>query len=148
LISGELLWVGNQYGYLNRSEWPAFMALPNGFTLWAEATTAENNFRSVVENPRSPDFYEQPVVGHVSNGDAFVNQAVWADPVLYVTVNGADVTTEPTDLVVRNLDEDGAYRVYIGEEIYDGWTRSGTELTITTPALSSDLLKIRVVEAQ
>jgi len=58
------------------------------------------------------------------------------------------VTTEPTDLVVRNLDENGAYRVYIGEEIYDGWTRSGTELTITTPALSSDLLKIRVVEAQ
>jgi hypothetical protein len=148
LISGELLWVGNQYGYLNRSEWPAFMALPNGFRLWAEATTAENNFRSVVENPRSPEFYEQPVVGRVSNEDAFVNQAVWDDPVLYVTINGADVTTEPTDLVVRNLDENGAYRVYIGEEIYDGWTRSGTELTITTPALSSDLLKIRVVEAQ
>jgi len=63
-------------------------------------------------------------------------------------VNGAGVTTETTDLVVRNLDTKGAYRVYIGDDVYTDWTRSGGELTITTPALSSDLLKIRVVEAQ
>ena len=148
LISGERLWVGNQYGFLNRSEWPAFMVFPNGFTLWAEATTAKNNFRSVVEDPRGPEFYAQPFVAQVSNRDAFVNQAVWHDPVLYVTVNGAGVTTETTDLVVRNLDAKGAYRVYIGDDVYTDWTRSGGELTITTPALSSDLLKIRVVEAQ
>ena len=52
-------------------------------------------------------------------------------------VNGAGVTTETTDLVVRNLDTKGAYRVYIGDDVYTDWT-----------ALSSDLLKIRVVEAQ
>jgi hypothetical protein len=148
LISGERLWVGNQYGFLNRSEWPAFMVFPNGFTLWAEATTAKNNFRSVVEDPRGPEFYAQPFVAQVSNRDAFVNQAFWDHPVLYVTVNGAGVTTETTDLVVRNLDTRGAYRVYIGDDVYTDWTRSGGELTITTPALSSDLLKIRVVEAQ
>ena len=147
-VAGERIWVGSHYGYLNRSYWPVFMVFPNGFTLWAEATTAENNFRSVVEDPRGPEFYAQPFVAQVSNRDAFVNQAVWDDPVLYVTVNGADVTTETTDLVLRNLDENGAYRVYIGEEVYTDWTRSGTELTITTPALSSGLLKIRVVEAQ
>jgi len=145
LVAGERMWVGNQYGFLNRSEWPAFMVFPNGFKLWAEATTAENNFRSVVEDPRGPEFYAQPFIAHVSNQDAFVNQAVWDDPVLYVTVNGAGVTTEPTDLVVRNLNANAAYRVYIGEELHNEWTQSGTELTITTPALSSDLLMIRVV---
>ncbi len=148
LVAGDRIWVGNQYGFLNRSDWPLFMVFPNGFKLWAEATTGENNFRSVVENPRGPDFYEQPFVAHVSNRDAFVNQAAWNHPVLYVTVNGAEVTTEPTDLVVRNLKADGAYRVYIGEEIYTDWTQSGSELNITTPALSEELLKIRVVEGQ
>jgi len=148
LVAGQRLWVGNQYGFLNRSEWPVFMVFPNGFTLWAEATSAENNFRTVVENPRGPEFYAQPMVAHVSNNDAFVNQAVWDDPVLYVTLNGADVTTETTDLVVRNLDSDAAYRVYIGENVYADWTRSGTELTITTPPLSSDLLRIRVVKGR
>jgi hypothetical protein len=69
LISGERLWLGNQYGFLNRSEWPAFMVFPNGFTLWAEATTAKNNFRSVVEDPRGPEFYAQPFVAQVSNRD-------------------------------------------------------------------------------
>jgi hypothetical protein len=98
--------------------------------------------------PSGPDFYAQPFVAEVSNRDAFVNQAVWDDPVLYVTVNGAAVTTNATDLVVRNLDENGAYRVYIGEDVYTDWTHSGAELTITTPALSSDLLNIRVVEAR
>jgi hypothetical protein len=147
-VAGERIWVGSHYGYLNRSDWPVFMVFPNGFTLWAEATTADNNFRSVVEDPRGPDFYAQPFVAQVSNRDAFVNQAVWDDPVLYVTVNGADVTTETTDLVVRNLDAKRAYRVYVGEDIYTDWIRSGAELTITTPALSSDLLNIRVVEAQ
>ncbi|MGB9340174.1 MAG: hypothetical protein WCB63_13085, partial [Polyangiales bacterium] len=101
-----------------------------------------------VEDPRGPEFYAQPFVAQVSNRDAFVNQAVWDDPVLYVTVNGADVTREPTDLVVRNLDPQRAYRVYIGEDIYEGWTRSVAELTISTAALSRDLLKIRVVEGQ
>lgn len=148
LVAGQRLWVGNQYGFLNRSEWPAFMVFPNGFTLWAEATTAENNFRSVVEDPRGPEFYAQPFVAHVSNRDAFVNQAVWTDPVLYISVNGAGVTTETTELVVRNLDPDGAYRVYFGEEVHTEWTHSGTELTIVTPALSSDPLKIRVVRGQ
>ena len=148
LVAGERIWVGNQYGFLNRSEWPLFMVFPNGFTLWAEATTAENNFRSVVEDPRGPDFYAQPIVAHVSNGDAFVNQAVWNDPVLYVSVNGGHVTSEATDMVVRNLDKNRAYRVYIGDDVYTNWTRSGAELTITTPALSSGLLKIRVVEGQ
>jgi len=148
VVAGERIWVGNQYGFLNRSEWPVFMVFPNGFTLWAEATSAENNFRSVVEDPRGPEFYAQPFVAQVSNRDAFVNQAVWDDPVLYVTVNGADVTREPTDLVVRNLDPQRAYRVYIGEDIYEGWTRSAAELTISTAALSRDLLKIRVVEGQ
>ena len=147
-VAGERIWVGNQYGFLNRSEWPAFMVFPNGFTLWAEATSAENNFRSVVENPRGSEFYAQPLVKHVSNRDAFINQAVWSDPVLYVTVNGAGVTTETTDIVVSNLDPNGAYRVYAGEDIYTSWTRSGAELTITTPPLSSDLLKLRVVEAR
>jgi|GEM_PF-1999911 len=148
LIAGERIWVGNQYGFLNRSEWPVFMVFPNGFTLWAEATTAENNFRSVVENPRTPEFYAQPFVAHVSNRDAFVNQAIWVDPVLYVTVNGGQVTTETTNLVVRNLDESHEYRVYLGEEIYTDWTRSGNELTVTTPALSSDPLKLRVVQGR
>jgi hypothetical protein len=147
-VAGERIWVGSHYGYLNRSEWPVFMVFPNGFSLWAEATDADNNFRSVVEDPRGPDFYAQPFVAEVSNRDAFVNQAVWDDPVLYVTVNGAAVTTDTTDLVVRNLDENGAYRVYIGEDVYTDWTHSGAELSITTPALSSDLLNIRVVEAR
>jgi hypothetical protein len=148
LVAGDRIWVGNQYGFLNRSEWPVFMVFPNGFTLWAEATTGENNFRSVVEDPRGLDFYQQPFVGHVSNRDAFVNQAVWKDPVLYVALNGAEVTTEPTELLVRNLDAGAEYRVYIGEEIHTDWTRSGDALTIRTPALSNDLLKIRVVEGQ
>ncbi len=147
-VAGERFWVGNQYGFLNQSEWPLFMVFPNGFTLWAEATTAENNFRSVVEDPRGPDFYAQPFVSHVSNPDAFVNQAIWDDPILYVTVNGAQVTTRPTDLVVRNLDPDRAYRVYIGEDVHGSWTRSDSELTIHAPALSSDLMKIRIVEGQ
>jgi len=38
--------------------------------------------------------------------------------------------------------------VFIGEDIYEGWMFSGTELTIETPALSSEPLEIRVVEAQ
>lgn len=147
-VAGDRIWVGNQYGFLNRSEWPVFMVFPNGFTLWAEATTATNNFRSVVEDPRGPEFYTQPFVAQVSNRDAFVNQAVWDDPVLYVTVNGARVTTETTDLVVRNLDVNRAYRVYVGKEVYETWTRSGSELVITTPALSTDLLKVRVVEGR
>lgn len=147
-VAGQRLWVGNQFGYLNRSEWPVFMVFPNGFTLWAEATTADNNFRSVVENPRDAAFYTQPFIRRVSNPDAFVNQAVWQDPVLYVTVNGGEVTTDTTEIVVGNLETHGGYRVFIGDEVYDGWTYSGTELTIETPALSSELLKIRVVEAQ
>ena len=147
-VAGQRIWVGNQYGFLNRSEWPVFMVFPNGFKLWAEATTAENNFRSVVEDPRGPDFYAQPFVAQVSNRDAFVNQAIWVDPVLYIAANGADVTTESTDIIVRNLDPNRVYRVYIGEDIYDAWTQLGSELTITTPALSNDLLKIRVVEGQ
>lgn len=148
VVAGERIWVGNQHGFLNRSLWPVFMVFPNGFTLWAEATTAENNFRSVVDDPRGSDFYEQPFVKHVSNRDAFVNQAAWKEPVLYVTVNGAEVTTESTEIVVGNLDPGGAYRVYVGEEIYEQWTHVGNELVIETPALSSELLKIRVVEAQ
>jgi hypothetical protein len=147
-VAGRRLWVGNQYGYLDRSEWPVFMVFPNGFSLWAEATSADNNFRSVVEDPRGREFYEQPFVEHVSNRDAFVNQAAWRAPVLYLTVNGADVTTEPTEIVVGKVDPDGAYRVYIGEELYEQWTHDEARLTIATPALSSELLKIRVVEAQ
>ena len=104
-VANEKIWVGNQYGYLNRSEWPVFMVFPNGFALWKA-------------------------------------------PVLCIAVNGANLTTESTNLVVRNLDPDGAYRVYIGEDVYSDWTHSGDELTITTPALSSDALKIRVVEVQ
>jgi len=146
-VAGRRLWVGNHYGYLDRLEWPLFMVFPNGFRLWAEATSAENNFRSVVETPRGPEFYAQPFVTHVSNRDAFVNQAAWRAPVLYVTINGAEVTIGSTNIVVGNLDPEGAYRVYIGEELHDAWTHEGTELTIETPALSSDPLAIRVVEA-
>jgi hypothetical protein len=68
--------------------------------------------------------------------------------VLYVTVNGAEVTREPTDIVVGNLDPEGAYRVYVGEALYEAWTHEGDALTIETPALSSELLQIRVVEGQ
>ena len=124
------------------------MVFPNGFTLWAEATTAENNFRSVVEDPRGPEFYAQPFVAQVSNRDAFVNQAIWQDPVLYVALNGAEVTTDTTDIVVRNLDANARYQVYLGEEVYRQWEREGESLTITTPPLSSELLKIRVVQGQ
>ena len=147
-VAGERIWVGNQYGFLNRSDWPVFMVFPNGFTLWAEATTAENNFRSVVEDPRGPEFYAQPFVAQVSNRDAFVNQAIWQDPVLYVALNGAEVTTDTTDIVVRNLDASARYQVYLGEEVYRQWEREGESLTITTPPLSSELLKIRVVQGQ
>ena len=67
---------------------------------------------------------------------------------MHVAVNGAEVTAEPTDIVVGNLDPEGAYRVYIGEVIYEGWTQESDTLTITTPALSSEALQIRVVEGQ
>ena len=97
---------------------------------------------------RRKRYWSQPVVRRVSNPDAFVNQAVWQDPVLYVTVNGGEITADATEIVVGNLETHGAYRVFLGDEVYDGWTHSGTELTIETPALSSQLLKIRVVEAQ
>ena len=73
----------------------------------------------------------------VSNRDAFVNQAAWKAPVLYVTVNGGEVTTDTTEIVIGNLETHGAYRVFIGEDIYEGWTFSGTDVPPTRPAPGS-----------
>ena len=90
--AGEPAWSGSIYGYFSPFDWPIYKIFPNGFTLWAEAMSAEINFRSVVESPRGPEFYEQPYLAGVTNPGTFVNQAIWDDPVLYVTINGAHVT--------------------------------------------------------
>jgi len=104
--------------------------------------SAEINFRSVVESPRGPEFYEQPYLADVTNPGTFVNQAVWDDPVLYITINGAHVTTDATNLVVRNLKTDRAYQVLLDDEVYTQWVQSEGEMTITTPPLSSGIVDV------
>ncbi len=138
--AGEPAWSGPIYGYFSPFNWPIYKIFPNGFVLWAEAMSSENNFRTVVEDPRDPDFYEQPYLARVSNPDTFVNQAIWDDPVLYITVNGAHMTTFYTDLVIRNLKPDRTYEVLLNDEVYTEWTLSDGEMTITSPPLVSSWL--------
>jgi hypothetical protein len=140
--AGEPAWSGEIYGYFSPFNWPIYKIFPNGFTLWAEAMSVENNFRTIVESPRGPEFYEQPYLADVTNPGTFVNQAIWDDPVLYITINGAHVTLEPTDLVVRNLKADRTYQVLLNDEVYTEWTRSEGEMTITTPPLSGGIIDI------
>jgi len=138
--AGKPDWSGSIYGYFSPFNWPIYKIFPNGFTLWAEAMSAENNFRTVVESPRGPEFYEQPCLADVTHPGTFVNQAIWNDPVLYITVNGGHVTTEPTNLIIRNLKRDRNYQVLLNDEVYTEWTQSDGEMTITTPPLSSGVL--------
>jgi len=140
--AGEPAWSGSIYGYFSPFNWPVYKIFPNGFTLWAEAMNGEINFRSVVESPRGPEFYEQPYLAAVTNPGTFVNQAIWDDPVLYITINGAHVTTDATNLVVRNLKADRTYQVLLNDEVYTLWTQAEGEMTITTPPLSSSIVDV------
>jgi len=140
--AGEPAWSGSIYGYFSPFNWPVYKIFPNGFTLWAEAMSAEINFRSVVESPRGPEFYEQPYLAAVTNPGTFVNQAIWDDPVLYITINGAHTTADPTNLVIRNLQADRTYEVQLNDEAYTQWVQSEGEMTITTPPLSSGILDV------
>jgi hypothetical protein len=140
--AGEPDWSGSIYGYFSPFNWPIYKIFPNGFTLWAEAMSAEINFRSVVESPRGPEFYAQPYLAQATNPGVFVNQAIWDDPVLYITINGAHVTPDATHLVVRNLKTDRTYEVLLNNEVYTQWSKYEGELTITTPPLSGGIADI------
>jgi hypothetical protein len=140
--AGEPAWSGSIFGYFSPFDWPVYKIFPNGFTLWAEAMSAEINFRSVVESPRGPEFYEQPYLAVVTNPGTFVNQAIWVDPVLYITINGAHVTTDATHLIVRNLKTDRTYEVLLNDEVYTQWVQSEGEMTITTPPLSGRIVDV------
>ena len=61
---------------------------------------------------------------------------------LYITINGAHVTTDATNLVVRNLKADRAYQVLLDDEVYTQWVQSEGEMTITTPPLSTGILDV------
>jgi len=138
-LAGNPSWAaGGVYGYYGFPWGIMFGAIPTLWELWANATNSEINIRSIVESPRGPDFYAQPVLAEVSNPGTFVNQAIWDDPALYITINGAHITKEPTDLIIQNLKAGSTYQVVLNDEDYTGWTRSpsGEEITITTPALS------------
>jgi hypothetical protein len=142
-----------QYGYFKWVPLPEYLPIilfrlcPNIFSLWADVLSPEINLLTMAQSPRGPEFYEEPYLADVTNSKVFVNQAIWDGSTLYITVNGAHVTTDPTDLVIQNLDAGRTYQVLRNDEVCLNWTRNGTEMTITTPALSgSETQRFQIIE--
>ena len=134
-----------QYGYF---DFNFLKVAQNGFPLLARALTPESNFRTIADSHRGPEFYRQPILSDVSNPKTFVNQAIW-DPAkhsLFLTINGGEATSQPTDLTIANLNPDSEYKVILGGVDYSGWTRSGSRIVITTPALSASELEFQITD--
>lgn len=135
---------GTMYGYYL---WPITRTIPNIYLLQALTISPDINYRTVALSPRDADFYNQPILADVTNPGTFVNQAIWDDPVLYITVNGGVATDAPTHLIIKNLKPDRTYHVLLGDEVYTHWTLAAGEMTITTPPLSgTETHRFQIVE--
>lgn len=140
-------WVDGRYGYWDLPWGVQFGAIPTLWGLWAAVTSSEINLRTMVDSPREAEFYEQPYLANVTNPNTFVNQAIWDDPILYITINCGPLTPGTTKLIVQNLRTDRTYHVLLDDELYTNWTLADGVMTITTPTLSGLVTqKYQIVE--
>ena len=111
--------------------------IPDAFHLLARTVTPETNW---VTNASEQNAFDPtaPRVRRLTNEAAFVNQAFYdADAQrLIVTVNGGAATTEPTDIVVTNVDSGSNLFVTRNGEPFDAVRWDGGDLVVTTPPLT------------
>lgn len=122
---------------LAHSDSPFPRLIPDAFDLLARVVSPESNWVTNAETV-TVDESALPRILRVTNEATFVNQAYWdaEEERLIVTVNGGAATTDPTDIVLGNLDADRTLVVTRDGEPFAEWRREGQEVILTTPPLT------------